>query len=60
MEIYDDGRGFDPQEVRFSLGHGISNMQTRARNVGGDLEITTEPDSGTTILAWMPYSMAGK
>jgi two-component system, NarL family, sensor histidine kinase DevS len=31
-------------------------MQTRARNVGGDLEITTEPGEGTTIMAWMPYS----
>lgn len=58
MEIHDDGRGFDPMEIKFSLGHGISNMQTRARNVGGDLEITTEPESGTTILAWMPYSSA--
>ena len=56
MEVHDDGRGFDPQRVRFTLGHGISNMQTRARNVGGDLEITTEPGKGTTILAWMPYS----
>ena len=56
MEVHDDGRGFDPQKVRFTLGHGISNMQTRARNVGGDLEITTEQGKGTTILAWMPYS----
>jgi signal transduction histidine kinase len=31
-------------------------MQTRARNVGGDLEIATEPGKGTTILAWMPYA----
>jgi len=56
MEVHDDGRGFDPKKVRFTLGHGISNMQTRARNVGGDLEITTEPGEGTTILAWMPYT----
>ena len=56
MEVHDDGRGFDPQKVRFTLGHGISNMQTRARNVGGDLEITAEHGKGTTILAWMPYS----
>ena len=56
MEVHDDGRGFDPQKMQFTLGHGISNMQTRARNVGGDLEITTEPGKGTTILAWMPYS----
>ena len=55
MEIHDDGRGFDPQKIQFTLGHGISNMQTRARNVGGDLEITTEPGEGTTILVWMPY-----
>ncbi len=56
MEVHDDGRGFDPRKIQFTLGHGISNMQTRARNVGGDLEITTEPGEGTTILAWMPYS----
>ncbi len=56
MEVHDDGRGFDPQKMQFTLGHGISNMQTRARNVGGDLEITTEPGKGTTILVWIPYT----
>lgn len=55
MEVHDDGRGFDPQKIQLTLGHGISNMQTRARNVGGDLEITTEPGRGTTIMVWMPY-----
>ncbi len=55
MEVHDDGRGFDPDTVHLALGHGISNMQTRARNVGGDLEITTEPGKGTTIMAWVPY-----
>jgi two-component system, NarL family, sensor histidine kinase DevS len=55
MEVHDDGRGFNSQKVQLTLGHGISNMQTRARNVGGDLEITTEPGKGTTIMVWMPY-----
>jgi signal transduction histidine kinase len=55
MEIHDDGKGFDTQKVQLTLGHGISNMQTRARNVGGDLELTSEPDEGTTILVWMPH-----
>ncbi len=55
MEVQDDGRGFDLKKVQLALGHGISNMQTRARNVGGDLEITTEPGEGTTILVWMPF-----
>jgi signal transduction histidine kinase len=56
MEIHDDGLGFDSARVQLTLGHGISNMQTRARNVGGDLEITTEPEEGTTILVWMPFA----
>lgn len=55
MEVEDDGRGFDLDKVQLTLGHGISNMQTRARNVGGDLEITTEPGEGTTIMVWVPY-----
>lgn len=55
MEVQDDGRGFDIEKIQLTLGHGISNMQTRARNVGGDLEITTEPGKGTTIMAWMPF-----
>jgi two-component system, NarL family, sensor histidine kinase DevS len=56
LEISDDGRGFDPANVRLTLGHGLSNMQTRARNVGGDVETTSDPGHGTTILAWVPYS----
>ena len=55
MEVHDDGQGFNLQKVQLTLGHGISNMQTRARNVGGDLEITTEPGKDTTIMVWMPY-----
>jgi signal transduction histidine kinase len=55
MEVHDDGRGFDPEKIQLTLGHGISNMQTRARNVGGDLEITTDPGRGTTIMAWVPH-----
>jgi signal transduction histidine kinase len=55
MEVNDDGRGFDPKSVQMTLGHGISNMQTRARNMGGDIEITSVPDQGTTIMVWMPY-----
>jgi two-component system sensor histidine kinase DevS len=56
LEIHDDGRGFDLQKVNLTLGHGVLNMQTRAHNVGGDVEITTEPGEGTTILAWVPYA----
>jgi two-component system, NarL family, sensor histidine kinase DevS len=56
LEIRDNGRGFDMESTKSSLGHGLSNMQTRARNVGGDLELITEPGIGTTILTWVPFS----
>lgn len=54
LEVHDDGKGFDMDHVRLTLGHGLSNMQTRARNVGGDVEITSDPGEGTTVMAWVP------
>jgi two-component system, NarL family, sensor histidine kinase DevS len=54
LEISDNGHGFDLANTKLTLGHGLSNMQTRARNAGGELEVSSEPDSGTTILVWVP------
>jgi|YelNatPaOPRAMG01_1025707.scaffolds.fasta_scaffold00878_5 two-component system sensor histidine kinase DevS len=56
LEISDDGIGFDTQKVTMTLGHGLANMQTRARSVGGDIEITSEPGGGTTLLVWVPFN----
>jgi signal transduction histidine kinase len=56
LEISDNGHGFDQSTTKLTLGHGLSNMQTRARNAGGELEVTSEPGSGTTILVWVPNS----
>ncbi len=55
IEVHDTGRGFNPEGTTFKLGHGLSNMQSRARNVGGDVDISSEPGNGTTVLAWVPY-----
>ncbi len=54
LEVQDDGLGFDMDKVRLSIGHGLSNMLRRARSVGGDVEITSAPGEGTTVLAWLP------
>ncbi len=54
MEIHDDGKGFDMEKMSKSLGHGLANMQTRARAVGGEVDITSSPGEGTTVLAWVP------
>ncbi len=55
LEIHDNGSGFDQTHTSLTLGHGLANMNTRARNVGGEVEISSEPDEGTTILAWVPF-----
>jgi signal transduction histidine kinase len=54
LEISDDGQGFDLRKMSVTLGHGLSNMHARARKVGGDVEITSAPGEGTTVLAWVP------
>jgi signal transduction histidine kinase len=58
LEVQDDGRGFDLGKASKTLGHGLANMQTRVANVGGDLDITSVPNEGTAILAWVPRSPA--
>ena len=54
MEIHDDGKGFDMETKSLSIGHGLANMQTRAQSAGGDVDISSTPGEGTTILAWVP------
>lgn len=54
MEIEDNGKGFDLDKMSMTLGHGLSNIHIRVRNVNGDVEITSAPGEGTTILAWLP------
>lgn len=54
MEINDDGKGFDIDSMNENIGHGLANMRTRARSIGGDVDISSAPDEGTTVLAWVP------
>lgn len=54
MEIRDNGRGFDMAKKNISIGHGLSNMNTRANQVGGEVELTSVLGEGTSILVWVP------
>jgi signal transduction histidine kinase len=49
VEIEDDGCGFDLHEKTRSGGMGISTMQERAGELGGELLIHTAPQQGTCI-----------
>jgi len=54
MEIVDDGNGFDVDKITTTIGHGLANMQTRARSVGGETDISSVLNEGSTILVWVP------
>jgi signal transduction histidine kinase len=54
MEVHDDGKGFEMEHMSLSIGHGLANMQTRARSVGGDVDISSMMGEGSTVLAWVP------
>jgi len=54
LEVHDNGRGFNMEEASASIGHGLSNMQTRARGIGGEVDISSTLGDGTTVLAWVP------
>lgn len=56
LEIVDDGCGFDVEGID-GKGMGISIMRERARSIGGDLELTSEPKTGTRLsLVWRSNS----
>jgi len=54
MQIRDNGTGFDVDKMNVTIGHGLSNMHTRVRNVGGGIEIQSNAGEGTTIKVWVP------
>ncbi len=47
LTIRDDGRGFDAGAQ--SQGNGITNLRSRAGNIGGKIEICTAPGEGTLL-----------
>jgi signal transduction histidine kinase len=54
MEITDNGKGFDMDSMKSSIGHGLANIYTRARSSGGEADISSVLNEGTTILIWIP------
>jgi signal transduction histidine kinase len=54
LTIRDDGRGFDVSTVKAYTGHGLRNMQERARTLGAQLRIESTPGQGTLIEVKLP------
>lgn len=52
LSIQDDGRGFDPQQVK---GLGLLGIQERVARLGGSCTIHSAPGSGTILSVDLPF-----
>jgi signal transduction histidine kinase/DNA-binding response OmpR family regulator len=55
LQVEDHGKGFDPQAIQLLKPTiGLSGMHERATLCGGQLEVDSEPGSGTCLTAEFP------
>jgi signal transduction histidine kinase len=54
LTVTDDGSGFDP--AGDSRGMGTANMRARAHELGGTLDLTSAPTTGTAVKFSIPYA----
>jgi signal transduction histidine kinase len=58
LRVADLGRGFSPERAEAAFGLGLAGMRERLRLVGGGLRISSAPQGGTIIEAWLPLTPA--
>ena len=63
LDVYDDGRGFDPDGPERSergpgSGFGLHGMRERIADLGGDFAIESAPGEGTAVAASLPLPAA--
>ncbi|MEO3940497.1 sensor histidine kinase [Paenarthrobacter nicotinovorans] len=59
LDVYDDGRGFDPGAVpppSETGGYGLRAMRQRVEQLGGQLSVESTPGEGTIIAAQFPLA----
>ncbi len=54
LQVFDNGDGFEADHNTATLGHGLSNMAERARQIGGNLTLVSSPGEGTTVTVETP------
>jgi signal transduction histidine kinase len=55
VEIRDDGIGFDPAAMQ-QASHGLANMDARAKAIGADLQVVSQPGRGARIVLALPLA----
>jgi two-component system sensor histidine kinase UhpB len=56
LKVKDDGIGINQDKNRFSHSYGILGMQERARQLGGEVRVSSIPSGGTTVTAVIPFT----
>ena len=56
LTVSDQGVGFDPHDAINRHGLGLISMRERLHLAGGQISIESQPGSGTTIHARVPFS----
>ncbi|HLL77914.1 MAG TPA: sensor histidine kinase [Ktedonobacteraceae bacterium] len=52
LDIQDDGQGFDPSSAR--QGMGLPNINERIKQVGGTMDLSSQPGEGTSLHLRIP------
>jgi two-component system, sensor histidine kinase LadS len=61
LKIADNGIGFNPQNTDNQLiksNYGLQNMQKRAEEIKGNLQINSQKNQGTQVILALPLAMA--
>jgi signal transduction histidine kinase len=60
VEVSDDGRGFDPQDVAQRHGMGLALMRERVTELGGEFQLDAAPGEGASIVVRLPGRPGGR
>lgn len=58
LEVRDNGRGFDPAQQTGREGHGLRNLQARASEMGGTINVNSTEGHGAIVVLRLPLSSA--
>lgn len=50
LRVIDNGKGFDPRTKDANTGLGLISQSERARRIGAELSITSQPGAGTRVV----------
>ena len=58
LEIDDNGTGIATAQLGSSEGFGLGNMRERAKQLGAELDVSSAPGGGTSVIVRLPSSLA--